>query len=934
MRFKHSCLFVLTAIALCLMLASPVFSIVWSQSGQFNATSPILINWTTNVSNVFNGTVLLGNNFSSNLLLDVGNSTSNVKNSTGSAAAFYVYAWNGTQYKNTNQSNISAGVINDTTLLFSTAGLAPGRYNGTVSITNSTNSSDNVSVVVTLDIPVNLSTGIGSFSGNVTNSTYEIYYFNPSSITNVAGLVVNLTNLNGNVSVQLYDNASVLMNSSGTSSGNLTYVFGTSVPSSYWFINISNTSAAGNITFSGTIELKKASLVVNNSYDSNSADSLENITVRENRGINRTASVPITFTFPINNYAGYGVNIAITNSSSTLYNVNNPSYYMNFSSNITNHTLAASGSNVTQVNITVNTSATANQEGLYKGWMLFNATNGYPYTLFNLSFFIDLTHELNFTVNNVTNMTNGASSSAPGFNISINVTPRYQNGSVVPNIDTSAVNWSAWATHTSYSSLLNTTTRNVTINVTGITKDGNNYIVNGTVPSYAIGGNHTVYVYGKDNNTADLNTGIGASGNFSLNGTTLSLRGLTTSPYQGFCDGQAGLVSLSQGATFYCAFKVTNYGSRNATAVNVSMSMTSGCTNLNTSIPTTINLGTIQAEQSNTTTPAWYFNASSTGGCNITLSALASGTNTWDRQNLTIMLNMTGSSGTSGSESLGNISGTINKSLGISSWPAQTTVKQGYSATATVKIKNTGIFSLSGVRLDVSGIDKSWWSVSPSSNVSLAKNEEKSWIITFNVPKTATIANYTINYNAMANGVTTKSKQATLVVEPNSTMKTLINETLANYTVRYDEISALIEEADANGVNVTEATMKLAEAGDLLDQANAAIEQGDWTDAYSLLDQIDAKLTSAQASLTISKAGGGINIPWIWVGGVVGAAAIGVAAFYIIRLRQPGYYPELGYRSSVAPTGAARRIVEKIKNLFKKKAPAQTSAYSAYSASP
>ena len=79
MKFRFKYLLPIIFLIFCFLLI-PGSAIKWSASGQFNATpDELYVNWTT-IN--YNGTITLGNNISASIILNVSNSTSNIKNST------------------------------------------------------------------------------------------------------------------------------------------------------------------------------------------------------------------------------------------------------------------------------------------------------------------------------------------------------------------------------------------------------------------------------------------------------------------------------------------------------------------------------------------------------------------------------------------------------------------------------------------------------------------------------------------------------------------------------------------------------------------------------------------------------------------------------------------------------------------------------------
>lgn len=73
----------------------------------------------------------------------------------------------------------------------------PGRYKGLFYVENGTNSTENASVVVTIDLPIeiNSSTGLGYFNGSLPSEAkeYHSFYFNCSNFPNTTSITINVS---------------------------------------------------------------------------------------------------------------------------------------------------------------------------------------------------------------------------------------------------------------------------------------------------------------------------------------------------------------------------------------------------------------------------------------------------------------------------------------------------------------------------------------------------------------------------------------------------------------------------------------------------------------------------------------------------------------------------------------------------------------------
>lgn len=907
MNLRNKCIFILLFFTLLLLI--PAYGVIWStpSPSQFNVTQDsILINWTNPTGvGVYTGNITLINNYSSSIILDITNVSTNIVNSTSVRAPFSVYGYNGTDYTYTNQTNLTTSTdARNTTIVFRVDGLSSGRYVGNLTIANATNySAANVTnLTITLDIPISFdSTGLGRFAGNVSNSS-EIYYFNTSNITYVAGFRINLTDLSSEyINVSLYDNSGNQKNSTLMPS-NLTWINTTTnptfpIPSAYWYINISNFT--GDATYNATLELLKASLRVNETFDRDISDYQENITWKDNLGINRT----ITTTFNINNYADYNITINVTNSSF----LNNSVNYMNYTiGNLTliDGNIISNIVNVTQVNITIDTTKTSNSEGFYRGWILINSTNGYPYKLFNLSLLVNLTHQLNASITDVTNPTGGTSITAGNF-FNITLPVKYQNGSFVSDLNLSTSNFIVWATHTNRSYFSNSSLGNTTLAINTVTADTINQLYKLYVQtnSTLLGGNYTLYVYVKDNNTNNLNYETAIS-NLTINETALKL---TIEDYGGSIYGTAYDKTIGSTGDFYVRGRLTNYGAKIATGANISYTAGS-CLSLLSGPSSTVQLGNLNpwggenTTANSTTNPTlhWKFNATTAGTCNLTFTSSASGTQ-YDRQNYTITFTVTAPTTTATGGGGGAAATNTTKALSITDYPSSLEIQQNSSKSTIIKVKNVGAVDLTNVGVSTTGVDSSWYTISSEQNIT--KNTEKNYTLIFNIPATAEVKTYSITFIASATGVSTSVSSTLKVLPSNETQQQMVVD-LSGYTIRYNNISKALNESKATGKNVSLAEEKLNQAKTLIDKANSYISEGKYFEAYELLSQIKTALDDAESALSSAElveetmAGKLSKLNWIIIIVAVVIVVGAVVLFiYMKKLKKPpAYRPPVEYK--------------------------------------
>jgi len=177
-----------------------------ASGGELSATSPIYANW--------------ANGYSANITITsltdsaVNVSAVNVTNSSGYVASYTIAP---------ASSNVSLpATVN---VSFTATGLAPGQYNGTIMVLNSTNSSKNFTVNVTLDVPVN--TVMNKTNKGLNTTAFLNFWLNNSANYNINLNVSNssfLFNLDKNMTIAGISLAGNTSTSYNLAAGNSTLV--------------------------------------------------------------------------------------------------------------------------------------------------------------------------------------------------------------------------------------------------------------------------------------------------------------------------------------------------------------------------------------------------------------------------------------------------------------------------------------------------------------------------------------------------------------------------------------------------------------------------------------------------------------------------------------------------------------------------------------
>lgn len=785
-----------------------------------------------------------------------------------------------------------------------------GRYIGNITITSNSTNSDHSTVNIPITVDVLLSAG--PFYGNTTNSSSTPFYFNITS-SNIAGLNINLTNLNENVTIALKNPAGSIVKQI-TTPENLTYTFATNTTN--WAANIGEIwsfeitgNSSNNVGFDGDLSLLPATFVVNNSINTSTISFVKNL------GQNPNVTIYI-------NISNYGLNnttvISVTNSSGKLYHSTNNSKTFDLTTNIssTPFNLTPESTTTFQINITSPSERIKGDEGDYYGWILFNTSNGYPNTIFNLTLKMTVTNELNITIINVSKHGDPSNNyPTPNDNINVTLDIRYKDGTSYDFGNTAYIDRIIWMNHSvngAYSRIANNY-----LDPSGFLSPISLYF---NITNTTAGGNYTLYVRINDSNKN--NTGTVSYNYLKLNESAIRLGLVVEAP--GSLDGSVNEVR-------YVTLKVANIGYRNASAVVIDKSI-SGCTaaQYNSSLPILSSGIDINASQEIQIPSLWKVTLSSQGVCSMTAFGKSINGNAANSYlfvlNNTISGQVLGSSSTNNQSSDSGGSASPTPWLIFTSYPTSIDVRRGENYTAVIRIKNIGNLSALGVKLWVTGIDSSWWIQPPAKDI-LADGVEQSFAVTFVIPRTAAIGDYAITFVANRTGVSA-SKSSILHVLPE---ETTINQTenvtreelsisISNYTDIYNNLSKLVQQLKNMGYNVSDVESLLNESIVLIDQAQAYMTLGNYTNAANVLKDVSQKLIQAtsklndiKASLDKSRAESMTNILML-----VGVVVAIIILIYLFLPRKSGYISGVGFRHAPYKT-KAHEIVHKIKEKLKRK---------------
>jgi len=185
--------------------------------------------------------------------------------------------------------------------------------------------------------------------------------------------------------------------------------------------------------------------------------------------------------------------------------------------------------------------------------------------------------------------------------------------------------------------------------------------------------------------------------------------------------------------------------------------------------------------------------------------------------------------------------------LNITTYPTTISIEQGKNKTESVTVKNINTTVNQSVKLTITDINSSWYTVTPDSAI-ISPNTNKIFNITFIIPSDAEMKDYNIKYNASSSYDYT-TENFTLSIIPGDELKKTINETLANYSAIFNDIEIEYNETKNKGINSTTLDTLYNDLKTKLNSAVSFRDSGDYKSAYNLLDDINEDLTKTQQEI-------------------------------------------------------------------------------------
>jgi hypothetical protein len=754
--------------------------------------------------------------------------------------------------------------------------------------------------------------------------------FNQSSTFNQSGLPNSTYNITANLTAPRRD----LLN--GSYGGAIRYTNG-----SGWVYMI---PLSFNVT-AGT-------LIVNGN--------LTNSTYRwdDNTGINRTGSDVLQLNISVNNTGAYPVYFA-GNSSAALTHTTYPTRYMNISVGWPASPVAPGTNTSVLVNVTINTTETANTLGTFRGWLFFNTSNATlnssscPYETYNLTIDVNLSSSLVVNITDVSprQILNASAQN----NITVTATVKLVNGTIISNTGLMDDNnfTKVVITERNVTTYSNTTTTLARADAAATCAAGACRI-NATLPANLIGGNYTVALH------ANYSTGeVNLIGSASFNSVLINETGLYVASVAG-----SDLGELGETRTMYANFTVTNYGGMAATNTQITFdngtcpitvtTYDNGCTAIASGTTYT---STIPANG----TQCWYRwkitarNVTGTTVCS-TISVKATNRKSFlNATSLSLQVNnletTTTTTGTSGSTCTSNSNCAWNyRCVGGSCTIIECTgtekhivdhacvpyadkleigeyenlsITLGGAAETMVMVKDTGDRNIRA-KLNVTAVEGITYAMTPA-DCPLTPQGYCYFTVTFSIGNETSLGEHKCYYKAYKSDNAEVNTVQFFYIEilPTEARKTdlaALHEEYAKTFKDYENQLAVLRLAGIPEANLSKMELLMNQTRSDLDGIKAAMEGDDYATAESLLRSVNSTLRRITSLLEEMGAAeivaGPLGVPmttWMIVAGA-GAAVIVTAVVIYMLLPPKGYYASYKYRTG---TGAGN-VKEKIKAGFNK----------------
>ncbi len=199
--------------------------------------------------------------------------------------------------------------------------------------------------------------------------------------------------------------------------------------------------------------------------------------------------------------------------------------------------------------------------------------------------------------------------------------------------------------------------------------------------------------------------------------------------------------------------------------------------------------------------------------------------------------------------------GSSNYGILITEYNKQMTLSQGETTTTKLVAKNSGIYSLDKVALEIVGIEDSWYSAtvegSGSTSEDLDSEEVVTYSIEFTIPNDAESKVYPATWRVKDSGGNAMAEKNTNITISEVWTETTIsglNSTIETLEGNFSEITEKVNELKKKG-NATGLEDALAEINESIQEAKTKYSEGDYTGAQDAIDRANELIADLEADL-------------------------------------------------------------------------------------
>jgi len=243
-------------------------------------------------------------------------------------------------------------------------------------------------------------------------------------------------------------------------------------------------------------------------------------------------------------------------------------------------------------------------------------------------------------------------------------------------------------------------------------------------------------------------------------------------------------------------------------------------------------------------------------------------------------------------------------------------ITQGESVVKIVEIKNNGYYNLTNVKIILSGISSSVFSIVPSSVPVLNISQTTNFTITFSIPSDFDVRVYNITMKANSTEAEITAKFKLKVLPSNETIEMLL-PTFEQYVSILNELEINVTKLEKLGVNVSEMRELISLIREKLNQTNSSIQAGDYFNAIQFLNEAKAKIKELQNKIAEAK----LPMPDILTYAIIAIIVVVIILLvYLFWPTGPGYHPKRGFspRRNILVKEKGKTLIQKMREIVNK----------------